>query len=89
MTSWVLIPNPGYEGEPRPMTSACHDGTPFLTLQCSSCERPMHMHESQIEGMRDGVEIEARCPSCRETSVITAMFVRHAFARMREDGWIA
>jgi hypothetical protein len=88
---WVWADNPAYEGKtPRPLTAACHDGTPFLTIACPACSAQGHIHESQIGGISLPLDVEFgfRCPECSVTSIVPAGFFTDAFARMRADGWI-
>ena len=87
--SWVLVENPGFAGKkPRILEAVCHDGTPFLTMQCSFCQEQNHIHESQIEGFQESFELAMRCHRCRIENVTTVAFVREAFSEMREQGWI-
>lgn len=83
----VLIRNPGYDGEPRIMEAACHDGTPFLTCRCV-CGEQMHVHESQIAPAWTLFEVEAACHGCREAMIFPAGYFPAAFQRMRDEGWI-
>ena len=85
--SWALIPNPGYSGPPRPLVPTCHDGSPFLTIECG-CGRPMHLHESQISRLPADAELAARCPICSGINVLPVVMLADAFAGMRADGWI-
>jgi hypothetical protein len=86
--SVVLVPNPGYTGEPRVMEAVCHDGTPFLTMRCL-CGAESHVHESQVSGVPGDAEIAARCSACRQPIVCPPGFFADAFAEMRSEGWIA
>lgn len=74
---WALVPNPaGASGRGSP---ACHDRSPFLTIACT-CGYGMHLHETQLEEIPAGVELELRCHRCRKPLVIPADFVRSAIA---------
>src|SRR4051812_30919392 len=88
MSNWTIAPNPAFaEQTPRPLTPACHDGSPFLTIRCT-CGENMHLHETQIAAVPAVDAIGARCPACRAVLEFGDE-LRQAFADMREAGWIA
>jgi hypothetical protein len=86
---WELVDNPGYTGEPRIMEPVCHDRSPFLTIRCSLCHGPNHLHETQLIGVPNSAELVMRCAFCRGELYVPPPFLREAFAQMRADGWIA
>lgn len=86
--TWTLIRNPGYEGQPRILTPPCHDFSAFITIECSNCGSPTHLHETQIAGIDAHIEIEMRCPECLDLSAIECRFLLRAFKRLRKEGWI-
>lgn len=88
MDGWTLVPNPGYTGDPRLLESVCHDRSPFLTLACTKCGEPMHIHETQLAGAPNIATVDTRCPSCSQMAVASVQFFREAFQQMRDDGWI-
>jgi hypothetical protein len=62
---WKLVPNPKLVGVDRSkLEPACHDKTPFLTIECS-CGYRMHIHLSQIENVPYEVLV-SRCHRCGE-----------------------
>jgi hypothetical protein len=59
-----LVPNPAYAGKtPTPLKAECHDGSPFITIQCD-CGVQLHQHESSVVAVPVDAEIASRCPSC-------------------------
>ena len=87
---WRVVDNPEYEGkEPTPLTAACHDGSPFLTISCPKCGAPNHLHETLDAGLADDVIVAMRCAGCRRYTDMPLAFVRSAFAQLREMGWVA
>jgi hypothetical protein len=84
-----LVPNPAYAGrKPTPLVAECHDGTPFITIQCD-CGSQLHQHESSVAHVPAEAEIASRCPSCRKTLVFEPGFFARAFQQLRDDGWVA
>jgi hypothetical protein len=85
---WALIENPGYAGKtPRIMHAECHDGTPFVTIQCR-CGNEMHQHESRVAGAPPDAEVGMPCLGCGELLIFPPGWFAEAFAQMRADGWI-
>jgi hypothetical protein len=88
MSDWRLVENPAYAGKtPTPMTATCHDGTPFLTVQCA-CGEPMHLHESQIEPLPPEAEIATHCKGCGVLLSFPPGHFQAAFAQLRAEGWL-
>lgn len=87
---WTLAENPAYAGrEPTPVEAVCHDGTPFITIQCPRCGADLHMHESQLARLPEEVTtISLGCPTCRGRADAPARMLTEAFADMRRTGWI-
>jgi hypothetical protein len=86
---WTLVPNPELAGkEPRLLTAACHDRTPFLTAVCR-CGAAMHLHESQLAELPPEAEVAANCKGCGELLVFPPGWFAAGFAEMRAAGWIA
>lgn len=85
---WTLVQNPGFPSTPRIMLAKCHDETPFLTIQCSSCRTLGHLHESQFDDVPEGTTIATRCKGCSRQLEFPIAFIRGAFQRMRDEGWI-
>lgn len=89
MSDWTFAPNPAFAGQtPRPLTPACHDGSPFLTI-CCGCGFDMHLHETQVAAMPAGTTIAMRCHGCHALLTFGGDELRRAFADMREAGWYA
>jgi hypothetical protein len=88
MNTWMLRVNPELTGPPRLLEVACHDRTPFLSID-HGCGVALHMHESQIPKLPTRAQIAVRCPHCHEVLDMRLSFLREAFAAMRRDGWIA
>ncbi len=87
--TFVLVENPAYAGKmPRKLTAVCHDGTPFVTVRCA-CGYELHLHESQLGPLPRIAEIATRCHSCNGALVFPPGFFADAFAKMREQGWVA
>lgn len=88
-TKFELVPNPGYQDRtPTPLKAECHDGSPFITIQCS-CGYQMHQHESRVAHIPVDAEIASHCPRCRRLLVFDPGFFSRAFAQLRADGWVA
>ena len=88
MTDFVLKENPAYAGvTPSKLGPACHDGTPFLTIECR-CGTSQHIHEAQVRFVPTDVEVTTDCPGCGEPLMFQAGFFPNAFQRMRDAGWI-
>jgi hypothetical protein len=86
---WTIAPNPAYAGRtPRPLQPACHDRSPFLTVQCA-CGYELHLHETQLAGIAATDEIATRCHQCADPLIFPVTQLRGAFTQMRKDGWIA
>lgn len=85
---WTLRPNPGFPKTPRIMHAECHDRTPFITIQCTLCSTPGHFHESQFDDVPDGTTIATRCKGCQIQLEFPIAFIRGAFKRLRDEGWI-
>lgn len=84
--AWTFVANPVFAGQtPRPLTPACHDGSPFVTIRCD-CGSDMHLHESQLAA--GDAAIVVSCRGCGEPLVFEPGELEGAFARMRADGWI-
>jgi hypothetical protein len=84
-----LVPNPAYAGKtPSPLKAECHDGSPFITIQCD-CGVQLHQHESSVVAVPADAEIASRCPSCRKTLVFEPGFFARAFQQLRDQGWVA
>jgi hypothetical protein len=46
MSEWRWLENPAYAGRtPQKLTADCHDGSPFITIQCS-CGFDNHVHRA-------------------------------------------
>ena len=83
-----LVPNPAYAGmTPRILEVDCHDRTPFLTIECGECSAQMHVHESQVEGIRG--QIMSRCQTCADPMLFGPGFFERAFQALRDEGWVA
>jgi hypothetical protein len=89
MSNWRTVANPNWAGrQPTPLAgSECHDGTHFVTVQCS-CGEQMHMHQSQWN-VAQGQGIASRCHGCSEVLLFEPGFFDKALSDMREQGWIA
>lgn len=74
--------------EPRELEAVCHDGTPFLTVQCSWCRMPNHLHESQTVDWPHPCVVDMRCEECGRLNAIRSTTISLAFWRMRHEGWI-
>ena len=86
---FVLVANPSYAGKtPTPMKAVCHDGSPFVTIQCS-CGYQLHQHESRVAEIPPDAEIASRCLGCGELLVFPPGFFAEAFKKMRDEGWLA
>lgn len=89
MSEFVLIPNPAYAGrKPRIMEAACHDRTPFITIECQ-CGEQMHLHESQTARVPADAEICTGCKRCGNPLVFPSGYFARAFAQLRAEGWLA
>lgn len=93
--AWTFVANPAFAGQtPRPLTPACHDGSPFVTIRCD-CGSDMHLHETQLAAATldlalalGDAAIAVSCTGCGEPLVFEPGELEGAFARMRADGWI-
>jgi len=87
--NWELRTPRSYLGRtPRLLRPACHDRTPFLSIE-HDCGERLHLHESQVRGLDRDTDILARCPSCSHLLLVPAAFLFDAFAELRREGWIA
>lgn len=85
--SWQLVDNEAYAGQtPRKLTGACHDGSPFVTIQCDACHAYSHIHETQVQDIDTRIGMRCVCGTVLEFPV--GCFER-AFAEMRRQGWLA
>lgn len=86
---YEIADNPAFTGQtPRPLRSACHDGTPFITFRCS-CGQYGHIHESQVHSdISEDAIVAVRCSSCMALDSISAFAIREAFQTLRDQGWI-
>lgn len=87
--SWDIVENPSYDGMiPKKLgKSLCHDGSPFLTVECP-CGEQMHMHESAVLGY-DHDTIGSCCRACGNLMMFEPGTFSTAFAEMRRRGWLA
>jgi hypothetical protein len=84
---WTIAPMPAYvRRAPRPLRAICHDGSPFVSIQCA-CHYQLHLHETQLDAI-DASEIGTYCHQCNELLVFPVAQLRDAFTQMRKDGWI-
>lgn len=86
--TWTLIDNPAWTDRnvPRALKPACHDGSPFLTVECS-CGNQMHLHESYTARVSRHLGIASQCKSCGEMLTFPPGLFHQAFKQMRELGW--
>ena len=88
MSDWKLAPNLAYRGKkPRRLKAACHDKTPFVTIE-HTCGGRLHFHESQVRPITPDTLIVAACPVCNGVIEMPASFAHGAFDQLRRDGWI-
>lgn len=84
----TTIRNPAFAGQtPRPLTAICHDGSPFITIRCLTCDGDNHLHETQLAPAGDVMMV--RCQGCRGFMEFPSDELRDGFRQMRDDGWIA
>jgi len=87
--SWLWIENEAYAGQtPRTLTSACHDGSPFVTVRCT-CNAEAHIHESQLAKISVFDGIGMPCKSCGDLLQFEPNHAQGYFADLRKRGWIA
>lgn len=43
---------------------SCHDGSPFVNIQCSVCGFIMHVHTTQLPADYDQYELRTFCKRC-------------------------
>lgn len=90
MGEWSLVENPAWTDKmpQRLERSACHDGSHFLGVRCSTCGDELHYHESAVERVPPDKGMASRCPRCGTLLEFPPGTFAEAFAEMRRRGWI-
>lgn len=82
---WRLVENPDFPAEHDDLVVSCHDGSTFLTLRCGHCGEDMHIHKTQVAGIKPGDEVLTRCKgSCGRPMVLGGKYLITAFAEVEK-----